>query len=75
MILACDEGTYGFDCNETCGHCRDVSQCSNTNGTCLNGCVASYKGDMCESSEKIFGRFNLSQIDKQLDGFCDIMKD
>lgn len=30
---------------------------------------------MCESREKIFGRFNLSQIDKQLDGFCDIMKD
>lgn len=51
LILACDEGTYGFDCNETCGHCHDASQCSNTNGTCLNGCDASYKGDMCESRE------------------------
>ncbi|XP_052693255.1 multiple epidermal growth factor-like domains protein 10 isoform X1 [Crassostrea angulata] len=47
--LACDRGLYGSECNETCGHCRDVNQCSNINGTCLTGCDAGYLGDLCKT--------------------------
>ncbi|XP_065943736.1 uncharacterized protein [Magallana gigas] len=47
--LACDEGIFGTECKETCGHCRDVSHCSNINGTCLTGCDAGYQGDLCKT--------------------------
>lgn len=45
-VLECDKG-----CNETCGHCRDLNQCSNVNGTCLTGCDAGYQGDLCKPRE------------------------
>eukprot|EP00105_Crassostrea_gigas_P034461 XP_019918609.1 PREDICTED: multiple epidermal growth factor-like domains protein 6 isoform X1 [Crassostrea gigas] len=47
--LACDEGFFGTECKETCGHCRDVSHCSNINGTCLTGCDVGYQGDLCKT--------------------------
>lgn len=49
IIPECDRGTYGNVCNEPCGHCRDINQCSNFNGTCLNGCDAGFKGDLCKT--------------------------
>lgn len=49
--LECDRGSYGIECNETCGHCRDVNQCSNGNGSCLTGCDAGFKGDLCKTGE------------------------
>lgn len=52
----CDVGSYGYDCNETCGHCRDVSQCSNINGTCLTGCDAGYQGDTCKTLDELSRR-------------------
>lgn len=33
LSTACDNGTYGFDCNKTCGHCRDVNQCMHSEST------------------------------------------
>lgn len=49
IIAECDRGSYGIECKETCGHCHDVSQCSNINGTCLTGCDAGFKGDLCKT--------------------------
>lgn len=46
---ACDKGFYGADCSETCGRCRNESQCFHTNGTCLTGCDAGYEGDVCKT--------------------------
>lgn len=43
--LECDRGFYGYDCNQTCGHCRDVSHCFPSNGNCLTGCDFGYEGD------------------------------
>lgn len=48
---ACAVGTYGLECRETCGNCRDVSQCLNTNGTCLADCKDGYQGDLCKTRE------------------------
>lgn len=48
IVLACKKGLYGVDCRESCGHCREVSQCSNINGTCLTGCDAGYEGELCK---------------------------
>ncbi|XP_052694145.1 multiple epidermal growth factor-like domains protein 10 isoform X1 [Crassostrea angulata] len=44
----CDVGHYGYNCNETCGHCIDPRQCSNVKGTCLSGCKAGYSGQTCK---------------------------
>lgn len=48
--IDCERGWYGVNCNETCGHCRDMDQCSNTNGTCLTGCDAGFQGELCNTS-------------------------
>lgn len=48
IVLACEKGLYGVDCREPFGHCREVSQCSNINGTCLTGCDAGYEGVLCK---------------------------
>ena len=52
VILACENGTYGYDCNNTCGHCTDKESCFHTNGTCLFGCNPGYMGELCKT-----GRF------------------
>lgn len=46
-MVACDSGFYGVDCNKTCGHCRDLNQCFNINGSCLTGCDNGFQGDKC----------------------------
>ena len=48
-MLACENGTYGYDCNNTCGHCTDKETCSHTNGTCLVGCDPGYVGELCKT--------------------------
>lgn len=59
-VLACESGFYGFGCNGTCGHCLDVNQCSNTNGTCLTGCDVGYKGELCKTRELISTKYILN---------------
>ena len=49
FFTACLDGTYGHNCNNTCGHCLDVNECFHTNGTCFTGCGPGYTGDLCET--------------------------
>lgn len=49
--IECDRGSYGANCNETCGHCRYENPCFNVNGTCVNGCDAGYTGHLCKTRE------------------------
>lgn len=53
-VIECDMGSYGDDCNKTCGYCRDVNKCSHINGICLSGCDAGYQGDTCNTREFLF---------------------
>lgn len=53
FISACDKGYYGTACNETCGQCDELEQCSNINGSCLTGCNAGYLGETCETRKYI----------------------
>ena len=55
-LLGCENGTYGENCNNMCGHCIDGEFCDHTNGSCLNGCNPGYVGDECKTSE--FDMFN-----------------
>ena len=50
-LIACENGTYGSDCNNTCGQCINDEVCIHTNGTCLNGCDPGYVGPLCGTRE------------------------
>ena len=47
--IACENGTFGIDCNQTCGKCLENSVCNRVNGTCGRGCDAGYIGDLCKT--------------------------
>ena len=49
LISTYKKGFYGVDCNEKCGHCREVNQCHHINGTCLTGCAAGFMGNLCKT--------------------------
>ena len=51
VLLACENGTYGNDCNNTCGLCTDKESCFHTNGTCLVGCDPGYIGELCKTGK------------------------
>lgn len=48
LLIACDKGLYGVDCNETCGYCREINHCFHIDGKCLTGCNESYLGELCK---------------------------
>lgn len=50
-MKGCDNASYGFNCQEKCGNCREIDQCFYTNGTCLTGCDDGYQGDLCKTCE------------------------
>ena len=45
----CDDGDYGVDCNEMCGHCLQASDCHHITGECSNICKPGYQGIMCDT--------------------------
>lgn len=49
FLIACKAGLYGFNCNETCGYCRDLTECVRFDGLCLTGCEVGYNGSTCKS--------------------------
>ena len=53
FLTACVAGTYGNNCNNTCGNCLNADDCFHTNGTCLTGCDPGYTGALCKTRKKI----------------------
>ena len=54
-FVACDDGKYGLECNNSCGHCLDGDHCNKVNGTCIRGCSAGYNGSdiLCKTGNYI----------------------
>lgn len=51
MVLACDNGTYGYNCVNKCnGHCLNDSPCKKQTGQCYRGCKPGYKYSNCSKS-------------------------
>lgn len=44
----CSKGSYGMNCNESCGSCSNVSHCSHVDGTCQSGCSPGYRHNLCK---------------------------
>lgn len=51
FFLVCGFGTYGKQCSGQCGKCQDPAKCHHADGTCLTGCIAGYRGDLCKTCE------------------------
>lgn len=51
--IVCENGTYGEECNNTCGQCRDEEYCYHTNGTCPSGCNSGYLDDICKTGNEL----------------------
>lgn len=51
FLVACHTGTYGQNCQDTCGLCLNSRDCYHVNGTCHMGCEPGYKGDMCKTGQ------------------------
>lgn len=49
--IVCENGTFGKECKDTCGHCIDNGYCYHTNGTCVNGCMPGYYGQLCKAGK------------------------
>lgn len=47
----CENGKYGLNCENNCGHCQQDTQCHNVNGSCLQGCSPGYIGSFCNISK------------------------
>ena len=43
----CFDGTFGYNCEMSCGSCKNDRVCSKTHGTCPSGCKAGFKLDTC----------------------------
>lgn len=53
MSLACDDGSYGYDCVNNCsGHCLNGSHCNKQAGHCDKGCNPGYTNDNCSKRER-----------------------
>ena len=50
----CTENTYGFECSQKCGKCRNRSQCNHVTGTCPKGCDKGKYGDECVSGSLVY---------------------
>ena len=51
---ACDNGTFGLNCSETCGQCIDY--CNIADGMCPTGCLPGWKGNMCMQGKMPFDK-------------------
>ena len=49
LSAACEGRTYGINCREDCGHCKDNSSCNVENGFCTNGCEDGFISDVCNT--------------------------
>ena len=70
MITACPDATYGHNCNQSCGYCKDNAQCDKVNGSCYDGCAPGWRTDLCTTGELInkskfvakYSRLSLSRL-------------
>lgn len=54
FLIACQNGTYGQSCKDTCGYCLNYDDCFHVNGACVMGCEPGYKGSICKNGQWLF---------------------
>lgn len=46
-LLECMPGSFGQQCNNSCGHCFNQTACHHVTGTCAKGCEPGYQASNC----------------------------
>jgi hypothetical protein len=52
--IDCENGWYGPECKQTCGHCYNDEVCDKVNGACASGCASGWIGNSCTESKRRF---------------------
>lgn len=52
-IPACDDGFYGVNCVEQCGHCSDI-RCDAVTGLCSGSCSPGWLGEDCKRGNSTY---------------------
>ena len=54
MFTECQDGLYGYDCQENCStNCIVPSGCDSMTGQCEGGCQAGWKEPKCDASKDL----------------------
>lgn len=48
----CSFGTYGLECENSCGNCSIGDRCNHVNGSCPNGCDVGVFGLKCDEGKE-----------------------
>ena len=59
FLSGCNMGSYGDNCDDTCGQCLIGSTCDTTTGHCLSGCTTWWVGDKCKTK---LGRYHGTKL-------------
>ena len=70
LLSECLDGSYGADCNKTCGQCINDEPCLKESGECSNGCAAGFNGTMCNEGKTVLGS-HLFHKDNIIITFCE----
>eukprot|EP00105_Crassostrea_gigas_P044220 XP_019928368.1 PREDICTED: protein draper-like [Crassostrea gigas] len=49
-VSECPDQTYGPECQQICGNCKNKESCHHVNGSCLNGCDRGVNGEKCDKA-------------------------
>lgn len=63
----CEQGFYGVDCKEACGHCANGTICGET-GECSNGCISHFLGPFCTECKN--GYYQANETTCKICGNC-----
>uniref|UniRef100_A0A8W8P1I4 Multiple epidermal growth factor-like domains 10 n=1 Tax=Magallana gigas TaxID=29159 RepID=A0A8W8P1I4_MAGGI len=44
----CNGKSYGQECQQNCGNCKNNEQCHHVNGSCIKGCASGFYGTKCD---------------------------
>ena len=47
FLIECGDKTYGAECKEPCGNCKNMEPCHHVDGSCPSGCDAGVYGKTC----------------------------
>lgn len=54
IVTECDNGTYGYNCANSCSfHCLQDYMCDKQTGHCHGGCVPGYTNSDCKKGKTI----------------------
>ena len=67
FLIECGNKTYGAECKEPCGKCKNMRPCHHVNGNCPSGCESGVYGKKCKQP---CGNCSNGHLCNEVDGSC-----